>query len=73
MIDVAGDGILAEFQSAVAAVECALEIQTRMARRNVGVLEARCMRFRIGINLGEVVHDEEIGRASCRERVCMLV
>lgn len=58
VIDVAGDGILAEFQSAVAAVECAVQIQTRMARRNVGVLEARCMRFRIGINLGEVVHDE---------------
>jgi len=58
VIDVAGDGILAEFQSAVAAVECAMQIQTRMARRNVGVAEARCMRFRIGINLGEVVHDE---------------
>lgn len=58
VIDVAGDGILAEFQSAVAAVECALQIQDRMARRNLGVPEARCMRFRIGINLGEVVHDE---------------
>ncbi len=58
VIDLAGDGILAEFQSAVAAVECAMQIQTRMARRNLGVAEARCMRFRIGINLGEVVHDE---------------
>ena len=58
VIDVAGDGILAEFQSAVAAVECAMQIQTRMARRNLGVSEARCMRFRIGVNLGEVVHDD---------------
>ena len=58
VIDLAGDGILAEFQSAVAAVECAMQIQARMAHRNVGVPEARCMRFRIGINLGEVVHDE---------------
>ena len=58
VIDVAGDGILAEFQSAVAAVECAVQIQARMSRRNLGVPEARCMRFRIGINLGEVVHDD---------------
>lgn len=58
VIDVAGDGILAEFQSAVAAVECAMQIQTRMARRNLGVSEARCLRFRIGVNLGEVVHDD---------------
>ena len=58
IIDVAGDGILAEFHSAVAAVECALRIQSLMAQRNDGVDEARRIRFRIGINLGEVVYDE---------------
>ena len=46
IIDVAGDGILAEFHSAVAAVECALRIQSLMAQRNDGVDEARRMRFR---------------------------
>ena len=59
IIDTAGDGILAEFASAVAAVECAWRIQQVMAARNAGVSEARRMRFRIGINLGEVIYDEE--------------
>jgi class 3 adenylate cyclase/TolB-like protein len=58
IIDTAGDGILAEFPSVVGATECAIEIQTVMAARNQGVPEHRRMRFRIGINLGDVVHDD---------------
>ena len=58
VIDTAGDGILAEFPSVIAAVECATEIQLAMARRNAGVPETRRMQFRIGINLGDVIHDE---------------
>jgi len=58
IIDTAGDGILAEFQSVINATECAVEIQTIMATRNEGVPESRRMRFRIGINLGDVIHDE---------------
>jgi adenylate cyclase len=58
IIDTAGDGILAEFSSMIGATECAVEIQTLMATRNEGVSEARRMRFRIGINLGDVIHDE---------------
>jgi len=58
IIDTAGDGILAEFPSVINATECAVEIQTVMATRNEGVPEARRMRFRIGINLGDVIHDE---------------
>ena len=58
IIDTAGDGILAEFPSVIGATECAVEIQTIMATRNEGVPEARRMRFRIGINLGDVIHDE---------------
>jgi adenylate cyclase len=58
IIDTAGDGILAEFPSVVGATECALEIQTVMAARNQTVPEHRRMRFRIGINLGDVVHDD---------------
>ncbi|MDH5208540.1 MAG: hypothetical protein OEW34_07870 [Burkholderiaceae bacterium] len=58
IIDTAGDGILAEFQSAVSAVECASRIQHHMAQRNDGVDEHRRMQFRIGINLGEVIYDE---------------
>ena len=58
IIDTAGDGILAEFPSVIGAAECAVEIQTVMATRNAEVLEPRRMLFRIGINLGDVIHDE---------------
>src|SRR5687767_1146745 len=58
IIDTAGDGIMAEFPSVVGATECAVEIQTVMAERNEGVPESRRMLFRIGINLGDVIHDE---------------
>jgi len=58
IIDTAGDGILAEFASVVDAVECALEIQTVMRRRNEDEAKQRRMQFRIGINLGDVIHDE---------------
>lgn len=58
IIDTAGDGILAEFPSVIGATECAVEIQTVMATRNADVPEHRRMLFRIGINLGDVIHDE---------------
>src|SRR4029434_10357542 len=58
IIDTAGDGILAEFPSVINATECAVEIQTVMATRNEAQPESRRMRFRIGINLGDVIQDE---------------
>ena len=58
VIDTAGDGILAEFPSVIGATECAVEIQSAIGRRNQDVPEHRQMRFRIGINLGDVIHDE---------------
>jgi adenylate cyclase len=58
VIDTAGDGILAEFGSVVDAVECAVEIQRVMRRRNETVPPNRRMYFRIGINLGDVIHDD---------------
>jgi adenylate cyclase len=58
IIDTAGDGIMAEFPSVIGAAECAVEIQGMMAERNVDVPESRRMQFRIGINLGDVIHDE---------------
>jgi TolB-like protein/class 3 adenylate cyclase len=58
IIDTAGDGILAEFPSAVGAVECATRLQQVMVARNHGVPENRRMQFRVGINLGDVIHDE---------------
>ena len=58
VIDTAGDGILAEFPSVVNALECAVAIQSKMAERNVGAKPERCMEFRIGVNIGDVVYDE---------------
>lgn len=58
IIDTAGDGILAEFPSVISAVECAVELQTIMVVRNEEIPEHRRMLFRIGINLGDVIHDE---------------
>lgn len=58
IIDTAGDGIMAEFPSVIGATECADEIQAVIAERNQRVPESRRMRFRIGINLGDVIHDE---------------
>ena len=53
-----GDGLLAEFQSVVDAVRCAIEIQRGMADREPEVPEVpeeRRIRFRIGVNLGDVI------------------
>jgi adenylate cyclase len=54
VIDTAGDGILAEFPSVIGATECAVEIQSAMARRNHDVPEHRQMRFRIGLRQAEI-------------------
>jgi hypothetical protein len=79
-----GDGVFVEFASAVNAVKCAMELQQRMAQANSNLLEGQKIKLRVGINLGEVIVEgsdlygdgvniaarlEEIGRASCRERV----
>lgn len=51
----AGDGIMAEFPSAVQAVRCSVEIQRNLADRTNDVVDDRPLEFRIGINLGDVV------------------
>lgn len=54
-----GDGLLAEFASAVEAVQCAVEIQIGMLHRNFGIPEDRRLDFRIGVNLGDVIAEPE--------------
>jgi TolB-like protein/class 3 adenylate cyclase/Tfp pilus assembly protein PilF len=54
-----GDGFLAEFQSVVDAVRCAVEVQRRMAERNGSVTPENRIEFRIGINLGDVIAEGE--------------
>jgi adenylate cyclase len=53
-----GDGFLTEFASVVDAVRCAVEVQRGMAERELEVPEERGIRFRIGINLGDVIAEE---------------
>jgi adenylate cyclase len=55
VVKLMGDGVLADFPSAVEAVRCAVEIQRAMAERNADVPEARRLQFRIGVNLGDVI------------------
>src|ERR1700730_8250063 len=52
-----GDGFLAEFASVVDAVRCAAEVQRGMIDREPEVPEDRRIRFRIGINLGDIIVD----------------
>src|SRR2546423_9108296 len=57
VVDAPGDNVLAEFASVVDAVECAVEIQGELESRNAALAPSRQMRFRIGINLGDVIVD----------------
>lgn len=50
-----GDGVLVEFQSVSAAVACGIDLQSGTVQRNSGIAEDRQIRWRIGINLGEVI------------------
>jgi adenylate cyclase len=57
IVQIVGDGLLLEFPSVVAAVECAVTIQNMMVERNVGTPEARRVVYRIGVHLGDVLID----------------
>jgi TolB-like protein/thioredoxin-like negative regulator of GroEL len=59
VVDSPGDNILAEFASVVDAVRGAVEIQEEIKIRNAELPEERKMEFRIGVNLGDVIHEEE--------------
>src|ERR1700684_1220 len=59
VFNTAGDAILAEFGSAVEAVRCATEIQSALRTRNDQLPPARQVRFRIGINLGDVMLQDQ--------------
>jgi class 3 adenylate cyclase len=54
LVKVMGDGVLVEFASAVDAVQCAVELQKRMAEANNSVPEGPRIVLRIGINLGDI-------------------
>ncbi len=59
VVNTAGDSILAEFASAVDAVQCAVEIQYALKAKNAEVPPERKMEFRLGLNVGDVVVEGE--------------
>src|ERR1700720_3034231 len=68
IVNTTGDGLLSEFASVVDAVQCAVEVQREMAARNAGVPAERRVDFRIGVNLGDIIIDENdiFGALRCR-------
>ena len=66
IVKTTGDGVLLEFPSIVAAVDCAVVVQNLMRERNRDVPEERRMLFRIGINLGDVLIDGDDGKRHTR-------
>lgn len=61
----AGDSIFAEFSSPVEAVRCATEIQSEIGRSNIDLAQERRMRFRIGVNLGDVLAESRDLYGNC--------
>jgi TolB-like protein/class 3 adenylate cyclase/Flp pilus assembly protein TadD len=59
IVKTTGDGMLVEFPSVVDAVRCAAELQRAMIDREAGTPEDRRIRFRVGINLGDVIVEDD--------------
>ncbi len=59
VVDTAGDSVLAVFDSVVEATQCAAEIQAALSERNAEFDENRQMRFRIGVNLGDIIEQAD--------------
>ena len=54
-----GDGFVAEFSTVSRSVECAIELQNLFMQRNISVPENKQLKFRMGINLGEITFDDD--------------
>ncbi len=59
IVHTAGDGLLVEFPSVVGAVQCAVNIQRELAKRNAHIPEDRRLCWRIGINFGDVIDEPD--------------
>jgi adenylate cyclase len=59
IVKTTGDGLLIEFASIVDAVRCAVVMQQGMADRNANVNESQHIRFRVGINVGDVIVEDD--------------
>ena len=59
VVDTAGDNVLAVFDSVVEAIECAIDVQSEIEIKNASLAEDRRMQFRIGVNLGDVIEQDD--------------
>lgn len=59
IVKTTGDGILVEFASVVDAARCALDVQSAMVRRNADVASEERIEFRIGINVGDIIEEDQ--------------
>jgi adenylate cyclase len=59
IVKTTGDGLLLEFPSVVNAVRCAVEVQTAMAAKTADVPEDRRIAFRVGVNIGDIIVDDD--------------
>ena len=59
VVDTTGDNLLAEFTSVVDALNCSVKIQLELAERNAELSSERRMEFRIGVNVGDVIEEED--------------
>ena len=59
IVKTTGDGMLAEFASVVDAVRCAVDVQRGMAERNAEMPQEKRIEFRVGINLGDIIIDDD--------------
>ena len=57
VVDSPGDNLLSEFSSVVEAVQCAVEIQKKLKKENRRLVEDKRLKFRIGVNIGDIVQD----------------
>jgi Adenylate and Guanylate cyclase catalytic domain len=58
IVKTTGDGMLVEFASAVDAARCAVEIQHSMAEQNADAPQDNCIKFRIGVHVGDIIIDD---------------
>lgn len=59
LVKTAGDGMLIEFPSVVAAMRCAVDVQRGMAERNAAIASDKRIEFRIGIHVGDIVVEKD--------------
>jgi adenylate cyclase len=59
IVKTTGDGLLVEFQSVVDTVGCPVDVQSGMAERNAAVPEGKRIEFRIGVNLGDIILEDD--------------